>query len=132
MTKRTISEIMSHVETHALPSSASVRDAARLMAEKGVGAVLVKKGEALEGIFTERDALFRVLAEGRDADDTPLAEVMTPNPITVAPEDHLSEGVRLMRDIGFRHLPVVSEEKVVGVVSLRDFIRAAEFAVIAG
>lgn len=122
MKHRTVRQIITRPQAYALPAGASVRDAARLMAEQHIGAVLVMAGERLDGIFTERDALYRVVAEGRDPETTRLGEVMTSKLVTLSPDDAASDALRLMRDIGFRHLPVVEGDKVFGVISLRDFI----------
>lgn len=133
MKHRTVKQIIVRAETYSLPGDASVREAARLMARRHIGAVLVMEEGRLDGIFTERDALYRVIAEGLDPESTTLAEVMTSQLVTLSPDDPASDAIRLMRDIGFRHLPVVEAGgRVFGMVSLRDFIGAAEFAAGAG
>ncbi len=96
------------------------------MADQDVGAVLVMAGSALQGIFTERDALNRVLAEARDPDATHLSDVMTGNLVTLGPKAAAVDALRLMNEIGFRHLPVVEENHIYGIISLRDFV-GAEF-----
>ena len=101
------------------PPQASVDDAARLMKEAHVGAVLVVEQGRLIGIFTERDAVYRVLAARRDPLLTPLAEVMTRDPVAVAPEETFGYALLLMHDNGFRHAPVVESGKPIGVVSMR-------------
>lgn len=101
------------------PPDATVSDAARLMRTSHVGAVLVVKEERLVGIFTERDALFRVMALNRDPHRTVLSDVMTPDPITVAPHETFGYALLLMHEHGFRHAPVVVNGKPVGVVSAR-------------
>jgi CBS domain-containing protein len=106
----------------ALPRTASVREAARCMCERQVGAVLVTDDGALEGIFTERDLMHRVVAAGRDPDRTPLAEVMTPDPDTVAADDYAIDALSLMSERGYRHLPVLHDGRLVGIVSRRDFL----------
>ena len=98
---------------------ASVADAARLMRRGNVGAILVVDGSRLVGIFTERDALFRVIACGRDPAAVPLREVMTADPVTVAPEETFGYALLLMHERGFRHVPVVRDGRPVGVVSAR-------------
>lgn len=99
---------------------ASVSEAARLMKKGKVGAVLVVKDERLVGIFTERDAVCRVMALDRDPRHTPLGEVMTPDPLTVASDETFGYALLLMHDYGFRHAPVVENGKPVGVVSARN------------
>ena len=94
--------------------------AARLMKERRVGAILVVQDGSLAGIFTERDALFRVIAEGRDPAATRVAEVMTANPRTIAPDRPFGHALHLMYEGGFRHVPVVDKGRPLGVVSARD------------
>jgi CBS domain-containing protein len=98
---------------------ASVAVAARLMKEGAVGAVLVVEGGKLIGIFTERDAVYRVMAAGRDPWMTTLGEVMTREPRTVAPDESFGYALVLMHEHGFRHAPVVEDGRPVGVVSAR-------------
>ena len=97
----------------------SVSEAARLMKEGKVGAVLVVEGGLLIGIFTERDALFRVMAGGLDPDSTLLRDVMTRDPTTVTPDESFGYALLLMHENGFRHAPVVEQGRPVGVVSAR-------------
>lgn len=126
MSQRRIRDVIARKEVIQLPAEASVRSASRLMADQGIGAVLVMKGEEIQGIFSERDALKRVLAKGLDADSTTLAEVMTREMVTLDPDAYAVDALRLMSQVGIRHLPVVDQEKVIGMISLRDFI-GAEF-----
>jgi CBS domain-containing protein len=98
----------------------SVAEAARLMAANKVGAVMVVEGRRLVGIFTERDAVVRVIAQQRDAETTRLAEVMTPSPVTVAPRESFGYALILMYENGFRHVPVVEDGVPVGMVSARN------------
>jgi CBS domain-containing protein len=98
----------------------TVRTAAEAMAEHGCGSILVCDGEQLKGIFTERDLLVRVVAAGRDAARTKLAEVMTPEPDTIGGSEPVVEAVRRMDECGYRHLPVLEEDRLLGVISLRD------------
>lgn len=98
----------------------TVSQAAKLMAKKNVGAVMVVEGERLIGIFTERDALTRVIAQGRDTRTTRLAEVMTTAPKTVDPDKSFGFALLLMYEHGFRHVPVVEKDKLIGIVSSRN------------
>jgi CBS domain-containing protein len=98
----------------------TVAAASRLMKEKRVGAILVVEAGRLAGIFTERDALFRVIAEGRSPDETKLAEVMTVNPRTIAPDRPFGHALHLMYEGEFRHVPVVENGRPLGMVSARD------------
>jgi CBS domain-containing protein len=101
-------------------SITTVVEAARLMQRENVGAVLVVDHARLVGIFTERDALFRVLADARDPHATRLAEVMTPRPQTIHPDEPFVRALRMMHEGKFRHLPVVEFDGPLGVVSVRD------------
>ena len=89
------------------------------MKEGKVGALLVVEKGVLIGIFTERDAVFRVMADGLDPDSTLLRDVMTPDPTTVAPDETFGYALLLMHENGFRHVPVVENGRPVGVVSAR-------------
>ena len=122
MTMRDMSEMVSHQNPLTLPPTATVREACASMRDRRVGAVLVIEGDRrLVGIFTGRDAVSRVLAEGRDAAVTPLGQVMTPDPDTMPPGRSAIEALRLMQDGGYRHLPVIRDGRVIGVVSRGDF-----------
>ena len=98
----------------------SVSEAADRMRRRKLGAVAVVAEGRLVGVFTERDALFRVVAEGRDARTTPLAEVMTPDPQTIHPAKPFGHALHMMFEGGFRHVPVVEDGRPVGMVSARD------------
>ncbi|HYH19156.1 MAG TPA: CBS domain-containing protein [Azospirillum sp.] len=103
-----------------LTADAGVREAARIMAERRIAAVLVTEGRRLVGIFTERDLTTRVVAAGRDPDTTRLSEVMTANPDTLGPDAAAGVALALMERHRYRHLPVVRDGEVVGIVSIRD------------
>ncbi|MBI1942042.1 MAG: CBS domain-containing protein [Betaproteobacteria bacterium] len=109
-------------DQHSVTASAdiTVADAARIMKQNRVGALLVVEGERLAGIFTERDALFRVVAEGRDPRTTHVADVMTWNPRTIAPDRPFGHALHLMYEGEFRHVPVVEDGRPLGMVSARD------------
>jgi CBS domain-containing protein len=100
--------------------SMTVRAAAELMKSRRYGAVLITDADQLLGIFTERDAVFRVIAAGRDPDSTPLADVMTPQPKTISPDKTFGHAMLMMHEGGFRHVPVVEDGKLVGMVSSRN------------
>ena len=97
----------------------TVAEAANLMKKGNVGAVLVVDEGRLVGIFTERDALFRVVAPGLEPSKTKLCDVMTRDPTTVAPDETFGYALLLMHEKGFRHTPVVENGRPVGVVSAR-------------
>jgi CBS domain-containing protein len=102
------------------PPETTVSRAAKLMAGKNVGAVMVVENERLIGIFTERDAVFRVMAQGRDAQTTRLADVMTTQPLTVDPDKSFGYALLMMHENGFRHVPVIENGKPIGIVSARN------------
>ncbi|HET7670196.1 MAG TPA: CBS domain-containing protein, partial [Burkholderiales bacterium] len=114
-----ISSVIEPRQVICAAPEASVSDAARLMQQGKVGAVLVVEDGSLVGIFTERDAVCRVMAPGRDPARTPLRDVMTADPITVSPDETFGYALLLMHDHGFRHVPVVQDGRAVGVVSAR-------------
>ena len=119
---RKIADIVRNQDPVMLPPYASVIEACRQMRERRVGAVLVTDQERrLIGIFTGRVAVHRVLAEGKDAANTSLAEVMTPDPKTLPPGKLAIEALRLMEDGRHRHVPIVEDGRVVGIVSRFDF-----------
>jgi CBS domain-containing protein len=119
---RKMSDIVRNQDPVTLPPSATVKEACRRMRERRIGAVLVTEGDRrLVGIFTGRDAVHRVLAEGKSAARTTLAEVMTRDPNTIPPGNIAIEALRLMEDGRYRHLPIVDDGRVVGIVSRFDF-----------
>jgi CBS domain-containing protein len=119
---RKMSDIVRNQDPLALPPSATVREACQSMRDRRVGAVLVTTADRrLVGIFTGRDAVHRVLAEGKSAADTTLEEVMTLEPDTISPGKVAIEALRVMDDRRCRHLPIVDDGKVVGIVSRFDF-----------
>ncbi len=121
MNCKIIPEVVHDQKLLQLPPTATVREAAREMRTRHVGAVLIVAADHLEGIFTERDVVNRVVAEGLNPDRTQLADVMTRNPDTIGPNDTALEALRRMQDSGYRHLPVVDSGRLVGIVSRRDF-----------
>lgn len=130
MSYRTLRKMVEHQKMlTSAPPKTTVREAARLMKQTQVGALLVVEHGHLVGIFTERDALIRVLAEGLNPEATLLAEVMTLNPITVHPDQPFVSALHLMYENGFRHVPVAENGRPLGMVSARDALEleAAEF-----
>jgi CBS domain-containing protein len=108
---------------HSIPPQASVLDAARRMKELGIGAMLVTKEAQLLGIFTERDLLCRVVAEGLDPSSTSVSEVMTPEPQCVSPFITVENAMHVITDKRFRHLPVVEGDRLEGLISIGDLAR---------
>lgn len=129
---RLVRHVLIHRKFKAVRPETTVAEAAAVMEEARVGSVLIMEDGALRGIFTERDALYRVVAAGLDPAATSMREVMSSELVTVSPDDDITHALRLMRDIGFRHLPVVADGEVQGIVSTRDIITAAEFSALAG
>ncbi len=117
---RTVRNIIEQQTPITAPSGMSVREAAAVMKQHHVGAMMVVEGGALVGVFTERDALNRVVAEGRDAQNTTLAEVMTRNPQTISPDASFSAALELMHEGRFRHVPVVDGGRPIGMIAVRD------------
>jgi CBS domain-containing protein len=122
MSNRHMHEIITRRHPVSLPPEASVQHACQEMRKHRIGAILVTDPHGrLLGIFTGRDAICRMLAEGRDPKATRLREVMTENPDCMPPHCSAIEALRLMRDGGFRHVPVMDGERLVGIVSRGDF-----------
>ena len=120
MPQRPVGNLVASQTPVSASAEMTVAQAARLMKEKRVGALLVMEEGRLAGIFTERDALFRVIAEGRDPGATHLADVMSANPRTITPDRPFGHALHMMHEGGFRHVPVVEGGKPIGVVSARD------------
>jgi len=108
----------------SIAPSASVLDAITLMAEKGVGALIVMDGEAMAGIVTERDYARKVILKGRSSDDTPVSDIMSTGVISTSPDQTVSSCMKVMTDKRIRHLPVVEGNKVTGLVSIGDLVKA--------
>jgi len=102
----------------------TVYDAVRLMADKGIGSVLVMDDERLVGILTERDYARKVVLDGRSSKEMRVTEVMTKKVLCVSPERTVDECMALMTDKRARHLPVLDHKRVVGVVSIGDLVKA--------
>jgi CBS domain-containing protein len=119
---RKMSDLIRDQKPLILAAGASVVEAARQMRDRRVGAVLVADDKGgLAGIFTGRDAVSRVLAEGKDPAKTTLREVMTPDPETMTARHDAIDALRLMQDARCRHLPIVHEGIILGIVSRGDF-----------
>jgi CBS domain-containing protein len=122
---KTVNEIL-QAKSHKLLSitpNASVLDALKLMAEKEVGALLVLEGDKLAGIFSERDYARKVILYGKASKDTPVSEIMTHKVVCVRPEQSVEDCMALMTDKRIRHLPVLEDQKVIGVISIGDVVK---------
>ena len=106
-----------------IASDASVFDMVKQMVDANVGSLLVTVNGRIEGIVTERDYLRRVTLEGRTDKDTPVSEIMTSPLIVVTPETPVDECMAIMTDRRIRHMPVVEEGDVVGMVSIGDLVK---------
>ncbi len=109
-----------------LDRDASLAEAARLMRDRGIGDVIVVDGEDAEGIVTDRDIVIRGVAEGADPETTRLGQVVSPELVSVAPDDPVERAIQLMREKAVRRLPVLEGGKPVGVLSLGDLAVARE------
>ncbi|MGA2645455.1 MAG: CBS domain-containing protein [Candidatus Sulfotelmatobacter sp.] len=117
-----ICELIKDQVTYQAEMGQTVLETVRAMVDYNIGAVPVMHSGKLVGIFSERDLMKRVVAEGFDPRSTCLAEVMTDDPLTVSPDEELENCMALMRRHSFRHLPVCHDGQLVGVVSLRDVL----------
>ena len=109
-----------------ISADVTVRHAAQLMAERHIGAVLITADGRLEGIFTERDVLNKIVAPGRDPETVQGGEVMTRNPDTVSPDATALDTLIRMQTKGYRHVPVVDDGELIGIVSVRDLFNAVK------
>ncbi|CAE1137835.1 CBS domain-containing protein [Xanthomonas euroxanthea] len=112
------------VEVFAVAADAAVIEAIRMMAEKGIGAVLVMDGPRLVGIVSERDYARKVVLRDRASSTTSVAEIMSTQVVTVLPSDTVERCMQLMTDGRFRHLPVLDNGRVQGVISIGDLVKA--------
>jgi CBS domain-containing protein len=100
----------------------SVLDAIKVLASENIGAAIVMSGERLAGIFSERDYTRKVILKGRSSDSTRVEEIMTANVVVVSPRTKTRDCMALMTEKNIRHLPVVDEGRVIGMVSIRDIV----------
>jgi CBS domain-containing protein len=117
-----ISDLISNQDTYGAEANQTVLEVVKAMVSRNIGAVPVLHDGRLVGIFSERDLMSRVVAEGRDPRTAPVEQVMTRDPLTVSPTESVENCMLLMRRHGFRHLPICEGPRVVAVVSLRDIL----------
>lgn len=124
----TLRELIKDRRLYSVDANRTVLEAARYMLEHNVGALPVLRDGNLTGILSERDIMNRVVAVGRTPGTTAVSEVMTANPRAVAADESIEECLFIMREFGFRHLPIVDGKDLKGLVSLRDVLmhQAAE------
>jgi len=120
MTSTSIRTILGNRPVHEVTPETRLRAVARLMAEQRVGAVAVVQDDALLGVLSERDIVFRAVAQGLSVDDTEARAVMTPDPVTLDIDAPVSEALARHLGDAFRHLPVLAEGRLVGLLSYRD------------
>lgn len=118
----TINDIIKDRRVYSIDAENTVLEAARFMMEHSIGALPVLRNGDLVGIFSERDVMNRVVALGRLPGQTRVAEVMTANPRSVAPNESIDDCLFLMKEFGFRHLPVCEDKQLKGLISLRDLL----------
>ena len=111
-------------EVFAVAPGDSVMDAIRLMAEKGVGAVLVMDGARLAGIVSERDYARKIVLHGKSSAETSVRDIMTADVVTVSPHQTVAQCMQIVTDHRIRHLPVVEDDEVIGVISIGDLVKA--------
>ena len=112
----------------SVPSDATVYDAMKMMADKDVGALLIMDGSQFVGVVSERDYARKVILQGRSSKETPVREIATETLITITPECSVDEAMRLITTNRIRHLPVVHEGKVRGMISIGDLVQWISFA----
>ncbi len=124
MLDRKIAGLIQGQELLLLPGETMVREAARQMSARHIGAILVRDGGETSGIFTERDMLDRIVAGGRSPDETKLKDVMTPDPAFIGPNDSVRSAIFAMKKQRSRHLLVKDRGEVLAIVSVRDLLRS--------
>ncbi|ANO52943.1 CBS domain-containing protein [Woeseia oceani] len=108
----------------SISPDATVLDAVKMMAEKSVGALIVMDGDQLLGIVTERDYARKVILKGRASDDTPVRDIMTADVVTTSSDSNVQSCMEQVTDSRIRHLPVVDNGKVTGIISIGDLVKA--------
>jgi CBS domain-containing protein len=108
----------------SIAPGATVMDALKLMEAKSIGALMVMEGERLVGVISERDYARKIVLQGKHSWETPVREIMTAEVFTIHPDETLDEAMRLMSAKSIRHLPVVENNQLIGVISVMDVMRA--------
>lgn len=121
---KTVRDLLSGQELSVISKNQSVLEAAQLMSSKSIGAVPVVEGNRVVGIFSERDIMNKVVAKSLDPQSTKVEQVMTRDLIVAGPEETIDEVERKMKVANIRHLPIISSDKLIGMLSLRDLLQA--------
>lgn len=116
-------QVKPHQKIWSVAPDASAYEAVKLMAEKGIGALLVLKEGELIGIVSERDYVRKLVLNDKSAKDTPIREIMTKQVVYIRPEQSIEVCMALMAEKGIRHLPVMDDVELVGVISIRDLVK---------
>lgn len=122
---KTVKQLLSTKPVHvfSVTAKSSVLDALKVMMEKNISALLIVEGQQLKGIFTERDYARKIVLRGKSSADTAVEEVMTADPITVLSTDSIDLCMGIMTDKHIRHLPVVEDDQLLGMVSIGDVVK---------
>lgn len=122
---KTVKQIFENKETvvYSTNSSRSVLDALQIMMEKNISALLIIENDQLLGIFTERDYARKIILKGKSSKETLIKDVMTVSPYTITPDEKIANCMELMTNNHFRHLPVIENGKVLGMVSIGDLVK---------
>jgi CBS domain-containing protein len=122
----TVAEILKSKgsNVYSITGEITVYDALIIMGDKNVGALLVIENEQLLGIISERDYARKIILKGKTSQETPVSEIMTVDVIVVSPDDNIEKCMELMSEKHIRHLPVVKDERVTGIISITDVVTA--------
>ena len=119
---KTLRDLVKDRKVYSVEATRTVLEAARFMMEHNIGALPVLRNGDIVGIFSERDVMNRVVAVGRMPGTTKISEVMTANPKAISVDETIENCLFLMREFGFRHLPITDGKQLKGLVSLRDIL----------
>ena len=122
---KTISQFLdqSNRPVYSVGPNATIREALEIMAQHNIGALLVMDGETLKGIFSERDYARKVALKGKSSNDAKVSDVMTSNVITINTKHSIDQCMQIMTDKHIRHLPIVNDVQVIGLISIGDVVR---------
>ena len=122
---KTISQFLEQSKrpVYSVGPNATVREALEIMAQHNIGALLVIDGQTLEGIFSERDYARKVVLKGKSSSDAKVSEIMTSKVITINTKHTIDQCMQIMTDNHIRHLPIVNDENVMGLISIGDVVR---------